>query len=56
MKLPGRLRERRHRKAHERYVRERERQKELSGQDTQRAVRDVARGAAGAGQGGVLGA
>jgi hypothetical protein len=56
MKVLGRLKERRQRKAHARYLAERERQKELSGQDTQRAVGDVARGAGGAGQGGVQGA
>jgi hypothetical protein len=54
--LLGRLKERRQRKAHERYLAERERRKELSGQDTQRAVGEVARGAGGAGQGGVQGA
>ena len=56
MRLLDRLKERRHRKAHERYLAERERQKELSGQDTPRAVGEVARGGAGAGQGGVQGA
>jgi hypothetical protein len=55
MKLLDRIRERRHRKAHERHLAERERQQELSGQDTQRAVGDIARGAGGAGQGGVQG-
>jgi hypothetical protein len=56
MRLFDRVKERRQRKAHERYLRERERQKELSGQDVQGAVRDVARHSSGAGQGGVFGA
>jgi hypothetical protein len=56
MKPFGPLKERRQRKAHERYLAERQRQKELSDQDTQRAVGEVARGAGGAGQGGVQGA
>jgi hypothetical protein len=55
MKLLDRVRERRRRKAHQRYANERERQKELSGQDTQRAVGEVATGAGGAGQGSVIG-
>jgi hypothetical protein len=56
MKLLGQLKERRRRKAHERHLAERERQRALSGQDTERAVAEVARGAGGAGQGGVQGA
>ena len=56
MKLVERYKARRHQKARERYLAERERQNELSGQDTQRAVGEVARGAGGAGQGGVQGA
>jgi hypothetical protein len=56
MKLRSRLKARSQRKARERHLAERERQKELSSQDTERRIRDVAEGAAGAGQGGVLGA
>ena len=56
MGLLGRLKDRRQRKAHERYLIERARQQALSGQDTQRVVGEVARGAGGAGQGGVQGA
>jgi len=56
MGLLARLKERRRRKTRERYLVERERQQELSGQDTQRVVGEVARGAGGAGQGGVQGA
>jgi hypothetical protein len=51
MKLPRRLKERRQRKAHERYLRERERQQELEGQDTEQVIRGVAQGSAAAQQG-----
>ena len=51
MKLVERLRERRQRKARDRYLRERERQQELTGQDAQEAVREVAQGSACAQQG-----
>ena len=45
---------RRQRKAHERYLRERERQKALEGQDVEQAIRDVAR-RSGASQQGMYG-
>ena len=51
MKLPRRLKERRQRKAHERYLRERGRQKELEEQDTEQAIRSAAQGWAVGGQG-----
>ena len=44
--------ERRQRKAHERYLRERERQRTLEAQDPQQAIRDISRRAAGNQQGG----
>jgi hypothetical protein len=44
--------ERRRRKAHERYLEERDRQRQLAGQDTQQAVRDLSVRAAGNQQGG----
>ena len=44
--------ERRQRKAHERYLRERERQHVLEGQDVQRVIRDVSVRAGGNQQGG----
>ncbi|HEY6151033.1 MAG TPA: hypothetical protein VIW19_10990 [Gaiellaceae bacterium] len=47
-----RLVDRRHRKAHERYLQERDRQRRLSGQDAQDAVRLAARQSAGNQQGG----
>jgi hypothetical protein len=50
MKLRERLAARRQRKAHQRYLAERERQEALRGQDTQDAVRGVAQGSAGAQQ------
>jgi hypothetical protein len=46
MKLFGRVKERRQHKAHLRYLAERERQKQLSDQDAQRAVRDLAQNSA----------
>jgi hypothetical protein len=52
VRLWDRVIERRHRKAHERYLRERDRQRELSGQDAQRAIRDISARAAGNQQGG----
>jgi hypothetical protein len=48
----NRLTARRQRKAHERYLRERDRQRELSAQDAQQAIRDVSARAAGNQQGG----
>jgi hypothetical protein len=51
VKLLERLRARRHRKAHQRYLRERERQQELGGKDAEEAVREVAQGSATAQQG-----
>ena len=47
MGLLGRLKERRQRKAHERYLAERARQKELSGRDAQQAIRDLSQNSAG---------
>jgi len=46
MRLLARFRERRDRKAHQRYLAERARQEELSGQDAQQAVRDTVQQAA----------
>ena len=46
MKLLGRLKERRHRKAHARYLAERARQQALSGQDAEQAIRDLAHNSA----------
>jgi hypothetical protein len=54
MKLWQELGARRRRKAHERYLRERERQRELEGQDPQEAVRRVAQ-RSGASQQGMYG-
>jgi hypothetical protein len=51
MSIRSRLVARRQRRAHQRYVAERERQRDLQGRDAQDAVRDVARGSAGAQQG-----
>jgi hypothetical protein len=51
MKLLDRLVARRQKKAHQRYLQERERQKALQGQDAQEAVRDVARAPIGTMQG-----
>jgi hypothetical protein len=51
MKLLDRLSARRRRKAHERFVQERDRQLELSGRDAQEAVSEAARGSAAAQQG-----
>lgn len=51
MKGVDRLRERRRRKAHQRYLDERERQKQLSGQDAEDAVRTAAEGSGAAQQG-----
>jgi hypothetical protein len=51
MKLLDRLKARRRRKAHERYMEERERQKKLSSQDTQDAIQNAAEGWGVGGQG-----
>ena len=51
MKAVDRLRERRRRKAHRRYLAERERQRQLSGQDAEEAVRAAAQGSGTAQQG-----
>jgi hypothetical protein len=51
MKALDRVRERRRRKAHQRYVDEQERQKQLSGQDAEEAVRTAAQGSGTAQQG-----
>jgi hypothetical protein len=51
MKLVDRLAARRRRKARERHLAERERQRALAGQDAQEAVRDAARDSAAAQQG-----
>jgi hypothetical protein len=51
MKLLDRLVARRQKKAHQRYLQERERQKALQGQDAQEAVRDAARAPIGTMQG-----
>jgi len=51
MKLRERIVARRQRKAHHRYLQERERQQALLGRDPQEAVRDVARGSGSAQQG-----
>ena len=51
MKALGRVRERRRRKAHQRYLDERARQKQLSGQDAEEAVRTAAQGSGAAQQG-----
>jgi len=50
VKFAKRFVARRQRKAHQRYVRERAREQGLQGQDVQEAIRDVARGSAGAQQ------
>jgi hypothetical protein len=52
MKLWNRIGERRRRKTHERYLRERDRQRELERQDAQQAVRNISSRAAGNQQGG----
>jgi hypothetical protein len=52
MKLWTRLVARRQRKAHARYLWERDRQRELAAQDTQQAMRDISVRAAGNQQGG----
>jgi hypothetical protein len=44
MKLRERLKGRRQRKAHERYLRERDRQRELDARDTEGAMQDAAEG------------
>lgn len=51
MKLIERFKEQRRRKAHQRYAQERERQEELSGKDTQQAIRNAAEGWGVGGQG-----
>ena len=51
MKVLDRVRERRRRKARQRYLDERERQKQLSGQDAEEAVRTAGQGSATAQQG-----
>jgi hypothetical protein len=50
MKLIERFRARRRRKAHERYLEERERQRKLNEQDTQDAVQNAAEGWGAGGQ------
>jgi hypothetical protein len=52
MRLLERALARRSRKAHVRYLRERDRQRELSRQDAQQAIRDISVRAAGNQQGG----
>jgi len=52
MKLLSRITERNRRKAHERYLRERDRQRALGAQDTQETIRDISTRAAGNQQGG----
>jgi hypothetical protein len=52
MQLWTRIEGRRKRKAHEAYLRERDRQQQLGGQDAQQAIRDISRRAAGNQQGG----
>jgi hypothetical protein len=52
MKLFRRITERNHRKAHERYLRERDRQRALEAQDVQGAVRNISVRSAGNQQGG----
>jgi hypothetical protein len=52
MSIWSRLVARRRRKAHERYLRERDRQRMLEGQDPQQAIRDISVRAAGNQQGG----
>jgi len=54
MKVWTRLVARRQRRAHDRYLRERDRQRELSGQDAQEAVRRAAQ-SSGASQQGMYG-
>jgi hypothetical protein len=56
MRLLERLRERKRRKARERCLQERERQKELSAQDTRDAIQNAAEGWGVGGQGTSLGA
>jgi hypothetical protein len=51
MRLLDRLVARRQKKAHQRHLQERERQKALQGRDAQEAVRDVARAPIGTMQG-----
>jgi hypothetical protein len=51
MKALDRMRERRRRKAHQRNLEERERQKQLSCQDAEEAVRAAAQGSGAAQQG-----
>lgn len=52
MKLREQLAARRRRKAHERYLHERDRQRELEEQDAQQAVKDISFRAGGNQQGG----
>jgi len=51
MKVLEHFRDRRRRKAHERHLQERERQKELAAQDTRDAIRNAAEGWGVGGQG-----
>ena len=44
MKLRQPLKQRRQRKAHKRYLRERQRQREVNAQDTEDAIRNAAQG------------
>jgi hypothetical protein len=52
MRLPKRIASRRRRKAHERYLQERERQQALQEQDVQESVRQITTWAGGNQQGG----
>jgi hypothetical protein len=55
MKLLDKLKERRHRKAHQRYLDERDRQTELEDKDAEETVREGAAGWGAAGQTGPFG-
>jgi hypothetical protein len=46
MNLLGRFKQRRQRKAHERYLAERARQRMLSGEDAQQAIKDLSQDSA----------
>jgi hypothetical protein len=52
MKFLSRVTDRNRRNAHERYLRERDRQRALGAQDAQKAIRDISTRAAGNQQGG----
>jgi hypothetical protein len=55
MKLLDRIKERRRRKAHQRYLDERERQKELEDTDAEESIREGSAGWGAAGQTGTFG-